>query len=55
MNRANEAMYRGIVDELEIQNNLRILDVGFGNGYLETLIMKKVKCDIEGIDISEDM
>jgi SAM-dependent methyltransferase len=55
MNRANKAMYRGIVDELEIQNNLRILDVGFGNGYLETLIMKKGKCDIEGIDISEDM
>jgi ubiquinone/menaquinone biosynthesis C-methylase UbiE len=55
MNRANNAMYRGIVDELEIQDNLRILDVGFGNGYLETLIMKKRKCYIEGIDISEDM
>jgi ubiquinone/menaquinone biosynthesis C-methylase UbiE len=29
--------------------------VGFGNGYLETLIMKKGKCYIEEIDISEDM
>jgi SAM-dependent methyltransferase len=55
MNRANNTMYKGIVDELEIQDNSRILDVGFGNGYLETLIMKKRKCYIEGIDISEDM
>lgn len=55
MNRANNAMYKGIVNELEIQDNLRIFDVGFGNGYLETLIIKKGKCYIEGIDISEDM
>jgi ubiquinone/menaquinone biosynthesis C-methylase UbiE len=55
MNRANKAMYRGIVDELEIRDNLKILDVGFGNGYLATRIMKKGKCYLEGIDISEDM
>jgi ubiquinone/menaquinone biosynthesis C-methylase UbiE len=29
--------------------------VGFGNGYLATRIMKKGKCYLEGIDISEDM
>jgi SAM-dependent methyltransferase len=55
MNRANNTMYKGIVDELVLQDNLRILDVGFGNGYLERLIIKKHKCYIEGIDISEDM
>lgn len=55
MNRANNAMYKGVVNELEIQDNLRVLDVGFGNGYLETLIIQKGKCYIEGIDISEDM
>lgn len=33
MNRANNAMYKGIVNELEIQDNLRILDAGFGVFY----------------------
>ena len=55
MNRVNKAMYEGIVNEIEVRENLRILDVGFGNGYLEKLIMKKGKCFIDGIDISEDM
>jgi SAM-dependent methyltransferase len=55
MNRANNVLYEGIVNELELQGNLRILDVGFGNGYLEALIMKKGPCYLEGIDISEDM
>lgn len=55
MNRANNVMYKGIVSELNIRDSLRILDIGFGNGYLEKLIMKKGKCNIEGIDISEDM
>jgi ubiquinone/menaquinone biosynthesis C-methylase UbiE len=55
MNRANNVLYKGIVNELEIRDNLRILDVGFGNGYLEALIMKNGQCYIEGIDISEDM
>ena len=35
MNRANNVMYKGIVDELKISPKTRILDVGFGNGYLE--------------------
>lgn len=55
MNRANNAMYKGIVKELDIQDNPRILDVGFGNGYLEKLIIKKGNCTMEGIDISQDM
>ena len=41
MNRANNVMYKGIVDELKISPKTRILDVGFGNGYLETLIIQK--------------
>jgi ubiquinone/menaquinone biosynthesis C-methylase UbiE len=55
MNRANHVMYKGIVDELKISPETKILDVGFGNGYLEKLIMQKSKCSITGIDISEDM
>jgi SAM-dependent methyltransferase len=55
MNRANNVLYEGIVNELELRDDLRILDVGFGNGYLEALIMKKGSCYLEGIDISDDM
>lgn len=55
MNRANKVMYHGIVDELLLSDNLKILDIGFGNGYLEKLILKKGTCSIKGIDISEDM
>ncbi len=55
MNRANNVMYRGIVENLKIYEGLKMLDIGFGNGYLEKLVYKRVKCSIYGIDISEDM
>ena len=55
MNRANRVIYRGIVDEINIYNDMKLLDIGFGNGYLDKLIYRKGKCFIQGIDISEDM
>ena len=55
MNHANNVMYKGIVDELKISPKTKILDVGFGNGYLEKLIIRKSPCSITGIDISEDI
>lgn len=55
MNRANNVMYRGIIDNLKITERTKMLDIGFGNGYLEKLVYKRVKCAIYGIDISEDM
>ena len=55
MNRANNVMYRGIIDHMQPADNMRILDIGFGNGYLEQLIYKNTRCKIYGIDISEDM
>lgn len=55
MNRANRVIYRGIVDEINIYNDMKLLDIGFGNGYLDRLIYRKGKCFIQGIDISEDM
>ena len=55
MNRANRVLYEGIVDELGISDDTSILDIGFGNGYLEKKIFEKGKCHITGIDISEDM
>ena len=35
--------------------NIKILDIGYGNGYLIQQIYKNSKADITGIDISEDM
>ena len=55
MNRANNVMYKGIIEEINISPKTKILDVGFGNGYLEKLIIRKSPCSITGIDISEDM
>ena len=55
MNRANNVMYHGIVDNMKPSEGMTILDIGFGNGYLEKLIYREAKCSIYGIDISEDM
>ena len=55
MNRANGVMYRGIIKKMKPNDSMRILDIGFGNGYLEKLIYKQARCQIEGVDISEDM
>lgn len=55
MNRANGFMYNGIVKNLNLSKKTKVLDIGFGNGYLESLIYKKAKCSVYGIDISEDM
>lgn len=55
MNRVNGVMYKGIVNSLDLSENTKILDIGFGNGYLEELIYRKAKCSVYGIDISEDM
>lgn len=55
MNRVNGFMYNGIVRSIEPSEDSKLLDIGFGNGYLESLIYKKAKCSIYGIDISEDM
>ena len=55
MNRVNKVMYHGIIESMNPSQGLKILDIGFGNGYLEKLIYRKGKCSIYGIDISEDM
>lgn len=55
MNRVNNVMYHGMIEHMKLSEDVKILDVGFGNGYLEKLIYRKVKCSIYGIDISKDM
>lgn len=55
MNVINKAMYRRIVSEIKADKGSRVLDIGYGNGYLIRLIYKKFRSDIYGIDISADM
>lgn len=55
MNRANKVMYDGIIENMRSPKSMKVLDIGFGNGYLDALIYRKERCSIYGIDISEDM
>lgn len=55
MNVINNAMYRKIVSTVSLTDKSKLLDVGYGNGYLIEQIYKKYHPDILGIDISEDM
>ena len=55
MNQVNKIMYHGIIDNMKPSETMKVLDIGFGNGYLEKLIYRQAQCSIYGIDISEDM
>jgi len=55
MNVINQAMYKNVVALVNVQCDERILDIGFGNGYLLQRLYRKQKCHMYGIDISEDM
>ena len=55
MNIINRSMYKRTVVLIDISDKDKILDIGYGNGYLLKLIDKKYSLDMYGIDISEDM
>lgn len=55
MNVINRAMYKNTVALVDVSPDDKVLDIGFGNGYLLQRLYDKCKCDMYGIDISEDM
>lgn len=55
MNAINKPMYEKTLSELQLEPEEKILDIGFGNGYLLRRIDKKYGADMYGIDISSDM
>ncbi|MCQ2591012.1 MAG: class I SAM-dependent methyltransferase [Treponema sp.] len=55
MNIINKKMYKKTVSMLNLNKNQKLLDIGYGNGYLLKLAYKKFCCKLFGIDISEDM
>ena len=55
MNAINQKMYTEVSDMVLKNSCIDILDVGFGNGYLEKILSKHPGVMMKGIDISEDM
>lgn len=55
MNTINKPMYKAITSYTIANNNAKILDIGFGNGYLVKQLYRKTGAAIYGIDISNDM
>ena len=55
MNIINQQMYKKTVSILSLDKNQKLLDIGYGNGYLLHLADKAFGCKLYGIDISEDM
>lgn len=55
MNVSNKKLYRAVINELQMNAEETVLDIGFGNGYMLSKIAKSSKCKLYGIDISEDI
>jgi ubiquinone/menaquinone biosynthesis C-methylase UbiE len=56
MNIINQRQYKAIFDNINLENNDIILDIGFGNGYfINKLLRKNIKINVYGIEISHDM
>ena len=52
MNVINKRMYLKVVDEVRLSGGEKLLDIGYGNGYLLQKLYKKAKAELYGIDIS---
>ncbi|MDF2590033.1 MAG: Methylase involved in ubiquinone/menaquinone biosynthesis [Anaerocolumna sp.] len=55
MNTINQAMYKSVVKDIQINEQSTVLDIGYGNGYLIQKLYQKYQPNIFGIDISQDM
>ncbi|MBD5159563.1 MAG: class I SAM-dependent methyltransferase [Ruminococcus sp.] len=55
MNIINNMMYKNIISDINSDKNIRILDIGCGNGFFIRQLYRNTKAHIYGIDISEDM
>ena len=55
MNVINKAMYKKTVTLIDTKPDDKVMDIGYGNGYLLKYLYRKTKSDLYGIDISADM
>lgn len=50
----NRAMYNNVAAMVSLKPNDRVLDIGYGNGYLLRKLYQKQEVELYGIDISDD-
>ena len=50
----NRAMYNDAATIVSLKHDDRVLDIGYGNGYLLQILYNKQVVDLYGIDISDD-
>jgi ubiquinone/menaquinone biosynthesis C-methylase UbiE len=55
MNRINGKQYRATEEALSLDNAGKVLDIGFGNGFLLHCLAKSYDDEFYGIEISDDM
>ncbi len=55
MNKMNQAMYKRTVSLVDVEPGEKVLDIGYGNGYLLRALDQKKNLDLYGVDISNDM
>ena len=56
MNLMNQGQYKSILNNIKLEPDNSILDIGFGNGYLINKLLKEnIPIIIYGIEISDDM
>ncbi len=56
MNIMNQKQYKAVLENLNLEPNDTLLDIGFGNGYLINKLLKNnIPIKIFGIEISNDM
>ncbi len=55
MNVINKAMYQKVISNIHLNEQGKVLDIGYGNGYLVGQLYKRYQVSIFGIDRSEDM
>lgn len=55
MNIMNKKQYQSVIDNLNIKNGDKVLDIGFGNGQLLNKISKRQQGEYYGLEYSKDM
>lgn len=55
MNIMNKSMYYNVANMVSLSSSSKLLDIGYGNGYLIQKLYHKSKSNFYGIDISEDI
>jgi ubiquinone/menaquinone biosynthesis C-methylase UbiE len=55
MNVINKVMYKRTVTLIDTKSDDKVMDIGYGNGYLLKCLYNKTKSDLYGVDISSVM